>query len=147
VKVWDVTSGSELKTLRGHAPFITSVSFSPDGKHIASTCQGDGTAKIWDVSTGVELVTFRGHGDIVLSAAFSPNGERIITGSRDRTVRVLDAATGAELLTLRAYSGVTSVAFSSDGKTIAGGTFGGAILLWASAGPEEVKDEQKAEGR
>ena len=31
VKLWDVTSGSCLKTLEGHSDGVWSVSFSPDG--------------------------------------------------------------------------------------------------------------------
>ena len=58
-----------------------------------------------------------------------------MTGSRDRTARIWDSSTGDELLTLRADFGVTSVAFSPDGKTTAGGTFDKTIMLWESAAP------------
>ncbi len=36
IKLWDASSGEELRTLTGHTGYVTSVSFSPDGARIAS---------------------------------------------------------------------------------------------------------------
>ena len=47
VKLWDLTSGQEVLTLRGHSNLVTSVAFSPDGKRLA-TASFDNTAKIWE---------------------------------------------------------------------------------------------------
>src|SRR5262249_62382983 len=47
IKVWDVASGRELRTLKGHADSLTSVAFSPDGWQLASG-SWDGKIKIWD---------------------------------------------------------------------------------------------------
>ena len=35
VKLWDATSGQEARTLKGHTNGVTSVAFSPDGRHLA----------------------------------------------------------------------------------------------------------------
>lgn len=51
VKLWDVTTGQELLTLKGHAGNVTSVAFSPDGKRLA-TGSIDSTVKLWDAPTG-----------------------------------------------------------------------------------------------
>jgi WD40 repeat protein len=45
VKVWD-GPGTETHVLRGHTSWVQAVSFSPDGKWIASASL-DGTVKIW----------------------------------------------------------------------------------------------------
>src|SRR5713101_2959025 len=36
IKLWDVTSGTELRSLEGHSSEVRSVAFSPDGKTLAS---------------------------------------------------------------------------------------------------------------
>jgi len=41
-------------TLTGHSSRVTSVAYSPDGKHIASG-SSDSTVKVWDAATGEEV--------------------------------------------------------------------------------------------
>src|SRR5262249_23739054 len=47
IKIWDVGSGEEAFTLRGHTSYVLTVAFSADGTRLASR-SGDGTMKIWD---------------------------------------------------------------------------------------------------
>jgi WD40 repeat protein len=53
IKLWDVNTGEEIRTLKGHSWRVRSVAFSPDGRLIASG-SGDWTIKLWDVNTGRE---------------------------------------------------------------------------------------------
>jgi eukaryotic-like serine/threonine-protein kinase len=45
-KLWDVTTGQELLTLKGYSNTVLSVAFSPDGQRLA-TGNDDGTATLW----------------------------------------------------------------------------------------------------
>jgi len=46
--------GEQECTLTGHSNYVTSVAYSPDGKHIVSG-SGDRTVKIWDTAMGEEV--------------------------------------------------------------------------------------------
>jgi WD40 repeat protein len=53
VQVWDALTGKLLLTYRGHAE-VWAVSWSPDGKHIASA--GDGSVvHLWNAATGKQI--------------------------------------------------------------------------------------------
>ena len=91
VKVWDVHTGVEQRTLRGHSGDVYTVAFSPHdgGRWIASGGE-DSTVKVWDSRTGDEVLNFPGHTGLVCSLAFSADGKRLYSGSRDTTVKVWD---------------------------------------------------------
>ena len=107
----------ELVVQTGHSDTISSVTFSPDGRVLASG-SWDNSIKLWDAATGTELRTLKGYTVPVRSVAFSPDG-RTLAGSGNETVKLWDVQTGAELRTLKAQTAVFSLAFSPDGRTLA----------------------------
>ncbi len=49
VRLWSPLLGKDVRTLRGHGAVLSSLSFSGDGRRLA-TVGGDGTAVVWDVA-------------------------------------------------------------------------------------------------
>ncbi len=119
VRVWDAATGKELVVCRGHTDRVRSVAFSPDGGRVFSAGY-DKTGRMWDAATGAEVWKLEGHGDKVEAAAFDPTGRLLATGSADKTVRLWDAATGEAKWVLQQAAPVWDVAFSADGRRVAG---------------------------
>lgn len=135
----------ELAVQTGHSLAVDAVTFSPDGKLLASAGHDD-VIKLWDAATGTELRTLKGHGTFLFSLSssfknsvvFSPDSRTLATGSQDYTVKLWDVATGALRLLKGHKSFVNAVAFSRDGKTLAsvGDT---TIRLWDFATGDELR--------
>jgi WD40 repeat protein len=118
---------------------VRSVSYSPDGKTLASA-SGDNMVKLWDVVTGKELNTLKGHQDGVSSVSFFPDGKTLASASLDGTVKLWDVGTGKELNTLKGNQHrVISVSFSPDGKTLAFASIDGTVKLWDVVRGKEFK--------
>ncbi|KAH6985432.1 quinon protein alcohol dehydrogenase-like superfamily [Ilyonectria destructans] len=123
---WDAC----LATLEGHSNIVQSVTFSPDGQHLASAAH-DSTVKVWDATTGHCQATFEGHRSVVQSVAFSPDGQRLASASYDWTVKVWDAMTGHCQATLKGHRNlVQSVAFSPDGQRLASASSDKTVKVW-----------------
>jgi WD40 repeat protein/serine/threonine protein kinase len=89
-RVYDATTGKEIRALRGHTRSLFGVAFSPDGHRLVTGGGSDESVKLWDAKTGEEIMTLSRGDDAVRSVAFSPDGHKIVAAS-DIDVKVWDA--------------------------------------------------------
>ena len=131
VKLWEVATGQEWRTLRGHTQAVNAVAFSRDDKTLASG-GNDKTVRLWDVATGRLLRAIEAHDGFVMGVAFSPDRQTLASCGADKTIKLWDYATGRLAHTLTGYAdSADTLAFSPDGKILASG--GGAdrsVKLW-----------------
>jgi WD40 repeat protein len=142
------TMYQNARVLDGGSYAVNSVTFSPDGKLLASG-NSDATICLWETVTGNKVDTLRGHTSAFLvgnevrygsvnSVAFSPDGNMLASGGLDGVI-LWNVATREKVKSLGAHS-INSVAFSPDGKTFMSG--GNSIILWDVATGEKLKEFQ-----
>ena len=126
MKVWDLSSGQELRTLIGHTASVSGVAISSDGRYGLSASL-DKTVKVWDLSSGQELLTLSGHTSDVDGVALSSDGRFVLSASGDQTVKVWGLSSGHEVASFTGNGALTCCAIAPDGVTFVVGDSGGQI--------------------
>jgi WD40 repeat protein len=130
VRLFEISSGNEIRSMPGQKYGVISLAFSPDGSRLVSGAH-DRTGRVWDVATGQPIFQLDTHTNAVTCVAFSPDGRRLATASSDRTVKIWNAVNGDELLTLRGPSDViTKLEFSPDGNRVAVASGDSCLYIW-----------------
>ncbi len=143
----------DMRTLPGHSAPVRCVTFSRDGKLLASA-GGDygrsGEVKVWDLATARELHCLRGHKDLVSCVAFSPDSKQLVSANggvhTPGEIKIWDVADGRELRSLPAHAtAVRGLAFSPDGRQLA--SVGAGFSSGGTSLPGELKIWDTASGR
>jgi len=87
IVLFDLVFGITLARLDGMSASIEQITFSPNGKSLA-TGNSDATLRFWCPLTGAQRLILRLHSGAATSMAFSPDGTMLATGS-DATVTVM----------------------------------------------------------
>ena len=126
------TSVAELpfRIWRGHPDRVLAVTFSPNGKILASAGIGENAIGLWNVQSGAQISVLEGHDNIVTSVAFNKNG-LLASASEDETIKLWNVNSGKELRRFLGHSGqIAAIDFSPDGKFLASGANDQLVKIW-----------------
>ncbi|MCS6864278.1 MAG: WD40 repeat domain-containing protein [Gemmataceae bacterium] len=137
VRIWDIQTKSEVRTLRGHTDWITSIAFSPNGRTLASVAaEKDNRLRLFELSLLDSSSGSGGHSLAVNAVAVSPDGKWVATASIDQTIKIWDIETGKEVATLIGNADTPfAIAFTNNSTVVMGGRTptadSGRLHLWA----------------
>src|SRR4030095_16483642 len=139
----------------------SAMSFSPDGRILASAAGYNSPLQLTDVTTGQQLHTLKVPFSMgVNSVAWSPDGKRLASAQwgmkiamtnpnaadnfsfedMSFSIRLWDPQTGTEVSQLAGHNNfVVKLAFSSDGRLLASGSFDSTIKLWDVNTAQELR--------
>ncbi|KAF5270442.1 hypothetical protein FQR65_LT05630 [Abscondita terminalis] len=83
-------------SMPGHAEAVISVSFSPNGQHLASG-SGDTTVRFWDLSTQNPYLTCKGHRNWVLCISWSPDSTKLASACKNGQIIIWDPTSGKQM--------------------------------------------------
>jgi WD40 repeat protein len=131
IKLWDASNHQELTTFVGHSDYLNSLTFSPDGKWLASTSM-DNTVRVWNVSQQKLGFVLRGHTDWVIAIDFSADGMQLASGSTDGTIRIWDTTTWQTTTIMEVKdTSVWDLAYNHNGNRLAAAYDDNLIRLWS----------------
>ena len=78
--------GALQHTLKGEEYVVSAISFTPDGKMVASAANH--IISLWDVTTGALRQTFKTPETAVSALSFAPDGATLASGCADGTVKL-----------------------------------------------------------
>lgn len=123
IGVWDAETGKRISRLEGHTGWVGELTFSRDGRWLASAA-ADQTIRLWETSQWTEARVLRGHEDEVCTVAFTPDGRMLASGSKDGAVLLWDLATrqsnyghrllSPEVVAVAEYAPGLAIAFGAD---------------------------------
>lgn len=128
VRLWDVASRSESGAFRATVGGVASVRVAPDARTLAMVVResADASLVIWDVAAQSVRGTLRG----VSAVAYAPYTEELAVAGVDGTVTIRNVMTLESQRTVPHSTVCSSVAFSPDGRLLAGTFPDGDVALW-----------------
>jgi tRNA A-37 threonylcarbamoyl transferase component Bud32 len=121
----------ELARVQGHQRDAYYVTWSPDGRTLAS-CGLDGFVRLWNTETLQCRAAWRAHEDEVNIVRFSPDGRGLATASDDGSVRLWTLHEHTLLARLEGH-GASLPVFGASTAGLLGSPLGQGSLLAASA--------------
>ncbi|KAF7714882.1 E3 ubiquitin ligase complex SCF subunit [Penicillium ucsense] len=124
VKIWDMETGEELRTLRGHTAGVRCLQFD-DTKLITGSL--DRSIRVWNWRTGECISRYNGHSEAVIALHF--DATLLASASVDRTVKIWNFK-DKSMFVLAHPEGVNAVKIDTPSRTVLTACDDGAARLW-----------------
>ncbi|CAD6962906.1 unnamed protein product [Tilletia controversa] len=141
LRLFDINSGTVVKTFTGHQLGVSSAVFSPMGNLIVSGSK-DTMVRFWDVVSGLCVGTLHDHLGEVTSVTLNSSGLHLLTSSKDNSNRLWDMRM---LRPLQRFKGHQNTAKNfvrasfAHTSLLVGGSEDGRIYMWDEESSEVLQ--------
>ncbi len=116
VRVYQVSDGAVLSTVKKHTDWVTAVEFSPDGVLLATGDRAGG-GFVWESATAREFHVLRGHTAQITDVSWRADSNLLATAGLDGTARVWEMENGRQVKQWAAHpGGAEGVRFTPAGQ-------------------------------
>lgn len=132
IYLWHGSQGKKPVAPRmvGHQKGIIYVSFSPDGRMLASS-SFDKSVKLWASESGKFEGTLRGHVGKVFRHTWAPDGRMLVSASEDSTMKLWRVRDQHMVIDLPGHAGsVYACDWAPNGEMVASGGADKMLKLW-----------------
>lgn len=125
-----------------------SVTFSPDGKFMATGGSARSPIRVWGVNSLIDDDRLLPHEQLILAAEFDGSGELVISGGQDKTAKLWSTKSGEQVGEPLAMPDVVSaLAFHPDGNRFAVGAWDGSVQMFETTGATPIGEPMGHDGK
>lgn len=131
LKIWDLPTGQEVRTLMGHTDAVWDVAVTSDGQ-LAISASADRSLKVWRLATGEVVHTLTGHLKTVHAVAVIPDSYYAVSVSQDNTLKIWDIQSGQVVYTFvdTGSPHLCNIAITPDSRLAVTGYRKGILKIW-----------------
>jgi len=135
VRIWDSTTGQLVTDFTEHDGSVNAITFSPDGRLVASAAED---IYVYPPQPQATVQTLRAHRERVVALAFSADGTRLASGDTAGRVIVWDVNTASIIAELGHEARITALAFSPNNEQLLTSSELGVTRYWDIATQAEL---------
>eukprot|EP00658_Telonema_sp_P-2_P012246 TRINITY_DN14669_c0_g1_i5.p1 TRINITY_DN14669_c0_g1~~TRINITY_DN14669_c0_g1_i5.p1 ORF type:complete len:571 (+),score=161.32 TRINITY_DN14669_c0_g1_i5:109-1713(+) len=135
VRLFDIATGTVVKTFTGHTSAVSCAVFNPHG-NLVVTASKDSTIRFWDIVSGTCISSLSKQLGEVTSVMMNADGSLLLSGSKDNSNRIWDVRMLSLVRKYKGHSNTTKsfirCVWGAQQRTIYSGSEDGRVYIWDS---------------
>lgn len=128
--IWDMTTGTRVRRMKGHTNFVNSLSNNRRGVQMLCSGSDDRTVRLWDGRKKAPAATMEAQYQVT-AVTFNDTAEQIISSGIDNVIKLWDLRKNRIVNTLQGHTDtVTGLSLSPDGSHVLSNSMDNSLRMW-----------------